>query len=57
MHTLVDAGEMQLALEILCENVYEFDSPLPGWAAKDIALLGGAVGLDERYLRLVGPEA
>jgi len=52
-HELVEAGEIDVALEDLAENIHEFEIPVPDSARSELLDIAEMVGLDKRYLELL----
>ena len=53
---LVQVGEWQVALELLCTQVYEYEIKVDKELLKMIAALGRDVGVQNRYWKVLGPE-
>lgn len=50
IRVLVDAGELQVALETLCTQAYEYDLELSLVQREALQALGDALGVSVRYL-------
>jgi hypothetical protein len=53
IHNMIDAGENEVALEILCSNVYEFSIPVPESARTVIWEIGRSIGLGQEYVDML----
>ena len=56
IHEMVDAGELEVALEILAENINDFDMPVPDDARAILLEIADGVHLDRQYVELLTPR-
>ncbi len=49
LHELVAHGEYGVALENLCEELYEWDIAVPADSLRQIVALGSGMGIDPSY--------
>jgi hypothetical protein len=54
---LLDAGEVNLAIEILIEEIYEWSAVIEALDARVLLEIGESIGLAERYLALIRVNA
>lgn len=53
VQVLIEAGELEVALEILSDNIYEFEVPVPVGTRSALIEIGRSIGLDQHYLGLL----
>jgi len=53
---LVQVGEWQVALELLCTQIYEYEIKVDKRVLGMIATLGRDVGVGDRCWKMLGPE-
>lgn len=47
-HEEIDAGEETIALECLCDNLYDYDVSVPQDVYQEIVILSRMLGVDQR---------
>ena len=53
---IIDVPEWAVALEILCEQIYEYDLVVPADAIAIIASIGREESVEERYWSILATE-
>ena len=53
VRVLIDAGELEVGLEILSDNIYEFMVPVPEGTRSVLIEIGRSIGLGKHYLDLL----